>query len=216
MADESKRVYGRRMGMGARILSVVAFLLAASSASGEPDAGVGCPKLVERDKVLKMVAMAADLIKLVSSQTLQSKRDLTTMKETVAMLASKLPFLKCQEPSLSGKELADLQAFEARAQTWTTSEAALFDAEEKARLETIVPLCEALWTIDDARAEITREKSNPSGVVDLHELHVAGEAIQNAQEKVARLRPRYLAFRHHAFSDWHSEGACVAASTRTE
>lgn len=134
------------------------------------------------------------------------------MRSVVTGMPTGIATLKCDEPALAGKELDGVRAFEARATAWVASEGAALDAEERARTEVVVPLCEATWMAAQMREAIAKERSNPGGVVDMKSLHDWGANLQDAQAQIALLKPRYLALRHHAFSDWKTEGACVAAS----
>ncbi len=167
------------------------------------------------DRALKVVAAGDELMQFVTKRV-HSLKSLATARSTVEGMASGNAKLECDAPALSPKELATVRAYEARAAKWAVDEAAVLDAEEKAREEIIVPLCQSLWERDNARALIAHERGNPSGVVNLHDLHVAGEDIQNTEASIRALKPLYAAFRHHAFTTWQSEGACVAASEASE
>lgn len=191
------------------LAGIVFAMTVASSSSAQPDAGACIP---DREKALKMAGIISDLMRLATSTSLQSKESLDTIRGVATAMPGMLDKIQCHRLALTGKDAADSLALDARARAWAVTETATLDAEQKGRDEIVVPLCEATWELANARADIARERANPSGVVDLHELHVAGEEVQNAQDNIALLRPRYLAFRRHAFSDWKSEGACVAAS----
>jgi hypothetical protein len=72
--------------------------------------------------------------------------------------------------------------------------------------ETVVtPMCAADKSRDLARADIARERANPSGTVDRTVLHADGLAIQTAQKSFADLTPRYAKTRRHAWRGWKSE-----------
>jgi hypothetical protein len=49
-------------------------------------------------------------------------------------------------------------------------------------LDTVENLCQATLSRVDLKAQIAREKANPSGVVDLKRLHDLGEALQSAED----------------------------------
>lgn len=153
----------------------------ARSACSEPDAGLCSPNC---DRAMKTVNAGADLMRLAMSKPLQGKEDLGSIRSIVEGMPRGLRVLACDESALAGKDLSDAKAFEVRASRWTEDETKVLALEQKARDEVIVPLCQATWELENARAEIAREKANPSGVVDLHELHVAGEAVQNAQDDI--------------------------------
>ena len=79
------------------------------------------------------------------------------------------------------------------------------EAEAKFLTDVVNPLCAADSSREEARAAIAREKANPGGVVDVTLLHDLGITIQNAEDEMKPLRPRYLAVRHHPFTGWRSE-----------
>lgn len=147
-----------------------------------------------------------------ASAPLEGKQSLEVTKGVSRNVRTSLPVLRCDEPGMVGKELADMRAFAARASVWADRQEARVAAEETGRSTVVVPLCEAVWGVENAKADIAREKANPSGIVDLAALHSAGNAVQYWQSVVDGLKPKYLAFRHHAFASWRNEGACVAAA----
>lgn len=151
-----------------------------------------------------------------ASAPFEGKKSLEQIKAVFQSVRGSLPVLRCDEPSMVGKELADLQAFTARASTWADRQEARVAVEETGRASIVVPLCEAVWGVENAKADIAREKANPSGVVDLAALHSAGNAVQHWQSIVDALKPQYLAFRHHPFASWQSEGACIAAAAANQ
>lgn len=51
------------------------------------------------------------------------------------------------------------------------------------------------------RERIRIEKSNPGGVVDLHELHSDGEVIQRDQADLALKKPVYQKLAHKPFTE---------------
>jgi hypothetical protein len=198
-----------------RIVVAMLFVCSAVRAQdgGTPTpTGATCSKAPDHDRALKLESVVDGLIQAAKSGPLEQKESLTTVKTVPTSVRGAIAGLHCDEPALSPKELADAQALEARASKWADDEDARLAAEEKGRAEIVVPLCEATWMRDNARESIKQEKANPGGVVDLEKLHGWGEAVQYAESQIAALTPRYAAFRHHPFRDWHSEGACVAAS----
>jgi hypothetical protein len=143
---------------------------------------------------------------------LDAKESLDTYKSAPASVRIVTAATTCALPLFSGKDLTDAQAFIVKGSKWADDNDARFSAEEQARATVIVPLCEATWLLDAAKAVIARERSNPGGVVDLRALHSAGQDVQRAQEIIKSLTPQYVAFRKHAFNGWKTEGACVAAA----
>ncbi len=96
--------------------------------------------------------------------------------------------------------------------TWVAAQSKRIASEEAFRASVALPMCQAVWGIESSRAIIAQEKANPSGVVNLEILHDAGMAMQYHTATISALRPRYAAFRRHAFTGWKSEGVCVAAA----
>ena len=155
-------------------------------------------------------------MKLISATPLQGEQDLATVKSGPESARTSVRVLKCDEPGLSPKEQREAQDFEARAGKWADDMDARFAAEDQARADVIVPLCTAVWTVAMMREWIAKEKSNPGGVVDLQKLHDWGQTLQESQAEIDSLKPRYIAFRHHAFARWESEGACVAEANKPQ
>jgi hypothetical protein len=69
----------------------------------------------------------------------------------------------------------------------------------------VAPMCVADKNRDLARADIARERANPSGVVDRNALHAASAAIHTAQKSFEDLTPQYAKTRRHAWRGWKSE-----------
>lgn len=144
-----------------------------------------------------------------ASGPLNELESLATHRESVAnvrMIAAKT---RCAY-SLFTNDRPAADAFVARAEKWVLAADARLTAEDIARADVIVPICEAKWSYDNAMLDIAREKANPSGVRDLRAMHAAGSAAQAAQQQMDALKPRYLAHRKRPFTNWRSEGACVA------
>lgn len=188
------------------LAAVVLVLFAVSSASAQPAA---CTP--NRERAIKLRLVLEDLMKLASTP-LEAKKSLEQSKAVSKEVRESLAVLRCDEPAMVAKELIDFRAFTARASAWSDQQDARIAAEENGRASIVVPLCEAVWGVENAKADIAREKANPSGVVDLAALHSAGNAVQHWQSIVDALKPQYLAFRHHAFTSWRNEGACVGAA----
>lgn len=72
-------------------------------------------------------------------------------------------------------------------------------ADRAFREDVVKVMCSHERTIALAKADIERERSNPSGVVDLEVLHDDGDTIQREQDALDALRPKYVAVRHHAW-----------------
>lgn len=81
--------------------------------------------------------------------------------------------------------------------------------ERKIVRNIVIPLCDAHWGLEIAEQTIKVERANPSGVVDLQVLHDAGDAVTTYRSQIAALNPLYTAARHHAFTRWQDEKACV-------
>jgi hypothetical protein len=78
--------------------------------------------------------------------------------------------------------------------------------EEQAFFTGIVqPMCVADQDREIARADLARERSNPSGVVDLRRMHLDGASIQSDERTLASLARDYVARRHHAWPGWRAE-----------
>lgn len=187
---------------------VIAVVLVRFADARADDAGVCTPRA---DRAAKVKPLIADFMRL-GSMPLAPKETLDSVKALPQTVREAAAMLRCDEGALSGKDLSDAQALEQKAIAWADAEDKVVAEEEAARADAVLPLCEATWGLENAKAELAQEKANPSGVHDLVRMHKAGEAIQYYQTLIAQFRPRYAAARHHAFTDWHTEGACVAAS----
>ncbi len=196
------------------LVAVVVGCMVPAIGRAEEDAGADagpCASTPTHDAALELRAIAEKLMKLASgpnneSETLASFRESTS---NVRKIATKT---RCAYSQFSASERAAAEAFVARAEKWADASDVRLDAEDAARTGVIVPLCQATWILDGAKADIAREKSNPSGVHDLRVLHSAGQAAQYAQDQIDALKPRYVAHRKHPFTGWRTEGACVVAS----
>lgn len=175
--------------------------LACEKAATAPDGRLAIALRRKMESVLK--GAAVDLSRLPAFESLSGVR------LAVAVLGSGLEVMRCNEGPLSPRDLADVQAFDARASKWQVDTTRAMDAEMLARFETVGPTCDTEDLIEQTRAAIAHERSNPAGVVDLHRLHSLGEDMEFYQDQAAKLAPAYLALRHHAFSGWWSEGACI-------
>lgn len=200
-----------RMSRRTRAIACAAFvaLLSLGTARAESPDGGNCTP--DHDRAVDLMKLLSDTIRLTGP--LQPKPNLSVIRTMVGdTMPRALLTIACDRPALSEKELAAAKALDARATKWLADETVLLDAEEKGREEIVVPLCQATWLVDNMRIAIAKERANPGGVVNLQLLHELGAAMQDAQATVTALRPQYQAFRHHAFGDWKTEGACVAAS----
>jgi hypothetical protein len=199
------------MGWGARVAASTVVVLVAATAAAQ-DAGECPPGAAAPDFAKKVLAWADDLARTVS-RNLPRVRTLDVSLQAVEGLRHASDQLRlCTEPALLGKPLVDAQEAEKKVRSSAEHLALVLSAEARAREEIVVPLCRSIWERDSAKAEIAHERANPGGVVDLHELHVAGEDVQNQEVTIRMLSPRYAAFRGHPFTDWKSEGACVEAN----
>jgi hypothetical protein len=163
-----------------------------------------------------MQQIAGQLMVLADSKPLASKSTLDQLKTIPGSVRTAVTSVRCDEAALAGKELHDAQAFEASASKWADAEDARLVAEDAARTNVILPLCQAVWGRDAAKADMAHEKANPSGVVDLQRLHDDGETIQTFQAEIDALTPQYVAARHHGFTKWQDEGVCVAEANKPE
>lgn len=171
------------------------------------DAGV-CKLAPNRETALKLEKVTDEILRAMAGD-LSKKRSLVTLRSIPGEVRASVPILQCHEPSLSSKEQQEAHALEAHWLKWADDEDAMLASEQKARTDVILPLCEAVWGALNAQAAIDHEKSNPSGVVDLRALHDAGESLRYYRDLVAKYRPLYRAARHHDFTRWQDEGACV-------
>ena len=85
---------------------------------------------------------------------------------------------------------------------------ATLDRETTFRTNIALPLCQAEWGIQQAKEAIREEKSNPAGVVNLHTLHITGEALRYFTRVYRGLLPVYAKYRHHAYQGSETEGVC--------
>ena len=74
---------------------------------------------------------------------------------------------------------------------------------------TVLPLCQAIWGVENAQLMIAQERSNPARVVRLTELHNQGDALRYYRRQVADLQVSYRKTRGHDLGKWQSEPACV-------
>lgn len=189
-------------------LFAVTLGLGAALAASRAEADDACPRAPDRAKALSARAAITDLMRIASTP-LSNKRSLSIVKSTPASVRDGVASLRCDEPALSPKELADIRAVERNAISWSDDFDKKIAAEEKTRAEVVLPLCEAIWGAQNAELMIAQEKSNPGGVVDLAELHRQGDALRYYRQQIAALKPAYKAARGHDLAKWQDEGACV-------
>ena len=187
----------------------IAVVLFSSSARAEDDAGVCPTTALTRDVAIKLKANAESMMKIASGP-LDRYETLDTMKKVPESVRSAVVTVQCAYPVFSPKELTEARAFVVRAVKWARDDEVRLIAETKARVAIVLPLCEATWRLENAKASIAQEKANPSGVVNLRTLHLAGVDAQNSQLVINNLAPQFAAFRHHPFTSWRLEGVCVA------
>ncbi len=60
-------------------------------------------------------------------------------------------------------------------------------------------VCYALSSRVQVIGQIARERANPSGVVDLRELHKLGQMLQSLDEQLPGIKAEYARTQHHAF-----------------
>lgn len=184
----------------------------APSGSVAPGACTAAP---DRKHAGKALANLQALVKAASAP-LPPKEDLSTVLTIPAAVREGVAMLRCDEPAMPEKAQKVARDFEAGSLQWADSEDRLLDGEQKIRESIVVPLCEATWGRDNAKADLAHEKANPSGVVDLVRLHADGEAIQYWQSQIDALAPQYAAYRHHALTSWQAEGACVVDASKPD
>jgi hypothetical protein len=78
-------------------------------------------------------------------------------------------------------------------------------AEEQTFNDVIRPMCLADQDREEAAADMAHEKANPSGYVDVVQLHDLGARVQAAREQLQALTPAYVKARHHAWQGWRTE-----------
>lgn len=202
------------MRTGLMVVAVAVGLAVPSVGHAEDAAAVeggACGVMLTHDNAIALQPIADKLMAVVSGP-IEGSQDLGSRRESVGTVRGIATKMRCAYSLFASKELATAEAFVARAEKWSVAQDARLAAEETARTNIIVPLCEATWALDSAKADMAREKANPSGVHDLRVLHSAGSAAQSAQDWIAALKPQYATYRKHAYTGWRSEGACVAAS----
>lgn len=170
------------------------------------------------DAVLKLEENTEQMMKIATPvvANLQPKESLDTWLKVAPGVRDSVAKIQANESLLTPAEVQTAKALEARATKWADETDKTLTAEKQAREDVIVPLCEAIWIRDQAKAFIAHERANPSGVVDLRALHQAGEHIQQAEAQIAALKPPYQSFRKHAFTTWQTEGACVYSSKHSD
>jgi hypothetical protein len=70
---------------------------------------------------------------------------------------------------------------------------------------TVQPMCAADQDRETQRAFIVHENANPSGYVNVVDLHMAGAQIQQDEATLASFAAEYVKVRKHAWRGWHSE-----------
>jgi len=171
---------------------------------------------VTHDRFTKWTASGERLMALVSASKLQPEQDLDAETGAVTTLRDTVAKLQAHESTLSPADQKAAKVYEARVLAWAANEDTVLATEETGRSDIAVPLCDAVNSLAELKAELAREKANPSGVVDLNELHRIGGEMQVVQDRIKELSPPYIAFRHHAFTTWDSEGACVAENNKRQ
>jgi hypothetical protein len=205
-----------RRWLGACAIAVVLCPVGAR-ADDVPTLGAdACPKVPDHDRALKAERLATDMMRLADALPLQGKQTLNAVKSVPGNVRHAVAIVRCDEPALDAKELRAAQALEAKAGPWADAKDAAIVAEDAARTNVVLPLCQAIWGRDQARATIDHENANPSGVVNLKGLHDAGNDLQMLRAQIAALTPQYVAARHHDFTKWEDEGVCVAEASKPE
>lgn len=209
------------MGKLAIVALVVLWMSWGTSVSaqdaGPPARGLSspwCTEHVDPERADQGRVILDKIVTLLASTTPASKKDFAFTRATMEDIRQSIIEVRCTETVLAPKQRAAAQAFEARATKVIADLETAIAAEEKAREAVVLPMCEATFAVEDARAGIAHERANPSGVVNLARLHEYGETIQYYQPQIDALRPQYVALRHHGFGGWNSEAACVAESEK--
>jgi hypothetical protein len=180
-------------------------------------AGIVLPAVASADeptphaKFVAWVATGDKLMSSISAMKLQPERTLDTETGTVKTLREGVAKMQANTGKMPPDDQKLAQAYAERATHWADATMKTLTDETTGRADVVVPLCDAYTDLENLRADLAREKSNPSGVVNLAELHKIGEMIQSAQDAIKELTPKYTAFRHHAYTSWRDEGACVQA-----
>jgi len=198
------------------LVGLLFWLLAGGTAAAEtPDAGAWTchPKADRPAKARKLVA---DTVRDAAKFDLRSERTLDEMQTLPGIVREGVEILRCDEPTVSEKDLAADRALEAKALAAADAFEKKLAAEQTARSTVVLPLCEAIWGAQNAELMIKQERSNPAGVVDLAELHRQGEALQYYRQQLAALRPAYRAARGRELAKWEDEAACVEEASKAQ
>jgi hypothetical protein len=155
-------------------------------------------------------ATCEKLMALTSALKLPTVRHLETVIDTVKGLRDGVVKMQAHVASMTPDDQQAAKGFAARVAKWTDTEEAAVAAEADGR-PIVTSLCDATIHLASLKADLARERANPSGVVNLSELNRIGAEMQGVEEQIKGLTPGYVAFRHHAFTGWESEAACVAA-----
>jgi hypothetical protein len=150
----------------------------------------------------------ADGVASLAAKSVEHFEAMAAMMPTIVEAEKKCRVTK---KCMAAREDAARQRAEAERKRVAAQAAA--QAEAKFVGDVALPLCKATINVQQAQADIAREKANPAGVVDLSELHDLGEKVQENQDWIRRLSPSYTATRQHAFRGWRSEPACVLGNS---
>jgi hypothetical protein len=165
----------------------------------------------DRLNVTAWITQAKKVITLADKIPLQAERDFTVEDRAIEILRTQMGLVQPRVSEQTSEDQHKLIAFFAQVEQWTAAKEKAVAAEKQAREDVIVPLCDAHITLENLYASMARERANPSGVVNLAELHQIGRMIQETKDEIAAQTPAYVAYRHHGYTKWQDEGACVQA-----
>jgi hypothetical protein len=200
----------RAMGTASRyMVAVVAVYTIASAILFVRAASADAP--VSHATFVEWVSIGDKLMTATSSIRLPTERDLNVETGVIKSLRDGVTKMKAHLDTLTPDDQHLAQAYAARVEQWTGREETAVAAEAAGR-PIVTSLCDATNNLASLKADLARERANPSGVVNLSELNRIGSLIQVVDEQIKGLTPGYVAFRHHAFTGWQSEAVCVVAN----
>jgi hypothetical protein len=134
---------------------------------------------------------------------IEAVENLDTVNGEIAQVRGMLEGLQCGSDAYSGlaQVRTDVDAWAAKVEQEVAKERACRADGECMAVRASKPLCEALRDKRGHQEDLAKERANPAGVVNLTYLHDLGQAIQDADERIAQARRDYAKATKKPFSE---------------
>jgi hypothetical protein len=201
---------------------VAAFAFSSVAMSDVPDAAVGQVDAGTPQEICgRMLPLARKLFQSFDAKSPQGPSpkafetaNLEEMRQNYADLQSSVNTFKRCLPYMPSDAGASAQE-SAKTEAWIRAVNAAIDTETKCRAtpqcladrarakavaDALASVCGTIDTRARAAQDMTRERANPSGVVDLKRLHDLGQVIQALDAQLPGLKAQYATVAHRPFA----------------